>query len=170
MLVGINEGRAAGASLEHSHSQLVPFADVPPVPHAAAPRLTAAGCALCAALVSERARVVWQDDALVAFCPAWAQMAREVWIVPRGHVPRMPPEAGLAAAVAEIVGRLERTVASDVAWNMVLYEPPAGVTDSHWHAQVMPRTAVPAAVELGAGVWVDAVDPDAAAAELKLCD
>jgi UDPglucose--hexose-1-phosphate uridylyltransferase len=167
-LVGINEGRAAGASLEHSHSQLVPFADVPPLPAAAAPHLRAQGCALCAALESERSRVVWEDGALVAFCPAWAQFAREVWIAPTRHEPRTPAAAGLAACVAQIVRRLEGAVAPDIAWNMVLYEAPAGVADHHWHAQVMPRTAVAAAVELGAGVWVDSVDPNVAAAELRV--
>jgi len=52
LLAAINEGPAAGASLDHSHSQLVPFAEIPPAVAAEMPAF-AAPCALCAAAVGE---------------------------------------------------------------------------------------------------------------------
>ena len=38
---------------------------------------------------------------------------------------------------------------------------------THWHLELFPRTATLAGLELGAGVYVDTVAPERAAAELR---
>ena len=37
----------------------------------------------------------------------------------------------------------------------------------HWHLEVLPRLSVLAGIELGAGIYVNALPPDGAAANLR---
>jgi UDPglucose--hexose-1-phosphate uridylyltransferase len=48
----------------------------------------------------------------------------------------------------------------------VLHDEPDSA-DFHWHVELMPRLTVPASLELGTGLWLNVVDPDVAAAELR---
>ena len=70
----INEGRAAGASLAHSHSQLVWLPDDPPlVAQEGAVQAEGGDCVLCRMLGEERdqrIRVVDERDGLLLLCPS----------------------------------------------------------------------------------------------------
>jgi UDPglucose--hexose-1-phosphate uridylyltransferase len=162
LLVAINEGAAAGASLDHSHSQLVPFADPPPV---ALIEMEAflGGCPLC-----EPAQgIVREAEGLVTFCPPWSRMPYETWIAPTAHEPRAPLDAGLAEALADMAARFRRLLGAGLAWNAIVHDGPLTVdAPFHWHVELMPRLTVAAAIELGAGIWVNVVDPARAATEL----
>jgi len=167
LLAAINEGPAAGASLDHSHSQLVPFDHVPP---AAADELPAfAGeCALCAALRDEDGRTVRHADGLRTFAPRWSRFAYELWIVPDGHAGEPADTASLADALLHAARSLRAVLGEGLAWNAVLHARPLRGDDPfHWHVEIWPRLAVAASVELGAGIWVNIVDPDVAARELR---
>ena len=100
----VNEGPAAGASLDHSHSQVVPFAEIPPGVAAQAPAFGDA-CALCAALGIEDARTVRRADGLRTIAPAWSRFAYELWIAPDAHVAE-PGWGELATAIADAAQRL----------------------------------------------------------------
>ncbi|MGZ4481841.1 MAG: galactose-1-phosphate uridylyltransferase [Gaiellales bacterium] len=167
LLAAINQGAAAGASLEHSHSQLVPFAQLPPL---AATHLRAFehGCRLCDALAGESARTVRMADGLRTFCPSWSRVPYEVWLTPESHGPEPDDPRALAGALLDAAGRLERTLGSGAAWNAILHAAPLQDRPSyHWHVEILPRLTVQASVELGAGVWINVVDPDAATDELR---
>ena len=167
LLAAINEGPAAGASLDHSHSQLVPFDHVPP---AAADELPAfAGtCALCAALAGEQARTIRRADGLRTFAPAWGRFAYELWIAPEVHAGEPADPSALAAALLHAARSLRAVLGEGLAWNAVLHAAPLpGDEPFHWHVEIWPRLAVPASIELGAGIWVNIVDPDVAARELR---
>jgi UDPglucose--hexose-1-phosphate uridylyltransferase len=162
LLVAINEGAAAGASLEHSHSQLVPFPQPPPV---AALEMAAfsAGCALC----EPPEGVVREVGGLISFCPPWSRMPYETWITPTVHEARAPLDPVLAEALADMAGRYRRLLGEGVAWNAIVHDAPlTGDAPFHWHVELMPRLTVAAAIELGAGIWVNVVDPSRAATEL----
>jgi UDPglucose--hexose-1-phosphate uridylyltransferase len=165
LLAAINEGPAAGASLDHSHSQLVPFDIVPPAAADEVPAF-AGECALCAALREEDARTIRRADGLRTFAPRWSRFAYELWIAPDAHAAE-PGWEELATALADAVRRLRAVVGTDLAWNCVVYPAPAAVDRWHWHAEVWPRLTVVAAAELGAGLWINIVDPDIAAGELR---
>jgi UDPglucose--hexose-1-phosphate uridylyltransferase len=162
LLVAINEGAAAGASLDHSHSQLVPFADPPPV---ALIEMEAflGGCPLC-----EPAQgIVREAEGLVTFCPPWSRMPYETWIAPAAHEPRAPLDAELAKALADMAARYRRLLGAGLAWNAIVHDGPLTAdAPFHWHVELMPRLTVAAAIELGAGIWVNVVDPARAATEL----
>ena len=163
--VAVNEGPAAGASLDHSHSQIVPFRQVPPGVAVQAEAF-AGECALCAALGIEDARTVRRADGLRTIAPAWSRFAYELWIAPDAHASE-PGWGELVPALADAAARLRAVLGQDLAWNCVVYAAPAGNTNWHWHAEVWPRLTVVAAAELGAGVWINIVDPDEAAGELR---
>jgi UDPglucose--hexose-1-phosphate uridylyltransferase len=162
LLVAINEGAAAGASLDHSHSQLVPFDRAPPLIEREAAAFRD-GCPLCLPLDN----VVRRGEGLVTFCPAWSRLPYETWITPETHAATAPLDDAIATALADAVGRLRRLLGSDLAWNAVLHESsPASGAPFHWHVELLPRLTVQASVELGAGIWVNMVDPARAAGEL----
>jgi UDPglucose--hexose-1-phosphate uridylyltransferase len=163
--VAVNEGPAAGASLDHSHSQIVPFTERPPGVEAQEPAF-AGECALCAALGIEDARTVRRADGLRTIAPSWSRFAYELWIAPDGHVAE-PGWDELASAIADAARRLRTVLGVDLAWNCVVYAAPAATERWHWHAEVWPRLTVAAAAELGAGIWINIVDPDVAAEELR---
>ena len=86
-------------------------------------------------------------------------MPYETWIVPTSHAPR--------PAEAERWARRSGTLpggwgpCSATAWRgtrCCTTGRPAGGT-FHWHVELLPRLTVAAAVELGAGIWVNVVDP-----------
>jgi len=166
LLAAINEGPAAGASLDHSHSQLVPFDHVPPAVADELPAFAGA-CVLCAALAGEDGRTIRRADGLRTFAPAWSRFAYELWIVPEAHGGE-PDAPALAAALLHAARSLRATLGEGLAWNAVLHAPPLRGDDPfHWHVEIWPRLAVAASVELGAGIWVNIVDPDVAARELR---
>jgi UDPglucose--hexose-1-phosphate uridylyltransferase len=148
----LNEGHEAGASLPHSHSQL---AWLPvPAPAAAAER------GLPAVL-----EVVVRDG-VTAGCPVASRVPYELLIAP-SRAERNGLESDLLAPalrlLAELARRLQR-IRGDalVPLNAWLHDGP------HWHLEVFPRITRLAGLELGAGVYIDAVAPEDAAAALRL--
>jgi UDPglucose--hexose-1-phosphate uridylyltransferase len=161
VLASVNEGAAAGASLDHSHSQLVPFHVLPPriVQEAAAFR---AGCPLCPL----PGAIVHEQEGLVAFCPTFARVPFETWIAPKHHRSHAPMDAATGRALTATVTRLRVALGADLAWNALLHEGTPGDETFHWHIELWPRLTVAASIELGAGIWVNVVDPAVAAREL----
>lgn len=149
----INEGRAAGASLPHSHSQLVWLPEPPPAvaverPEALTELLSAA---------KEQRLVVSEADGVVAFCHPVGRLPYETLIVPAG-------DAALAAALRllrELVARL-RQAEGAVPWNAWLHHD-----SSAWHIELLPRLSVLAGLELGAGIYVNSLPPEQAAENLR---
>src|SRR6266542_3339685 len=92
----VNEGQAAGASLEHTHAQAYGLGFVPTVVARERERFNAhntrtmGGCLLCDLLQEEvrrRERVIAVDEEAVMIAPYAARMPYELQIVPRVHAP-----------------------------------------------------------------------------------
>ena len=94
-------------------------------------------------------------------------MPYETWIAPAHHEPVATLGSELTRALADAVRRLQSVFGEELAWNAVLHDAPAPGASFHWHMEILPRVTIPASVELGAGIWVNVVDPDRAAAELS---
>jgi UDPglucose--hexose-1-phosphate uridylyltransferase len=138
----INEGRAAGSSLPHSHSQLV-WLDAPP---------------------PEVAREEGRQPELVSELVVAAHGDLRAAVHPVGRLPYESVIAGepfeLEAALfllREVVARL-RAIEGPVPWNAWLHPG---------HLEIVPRLNVLAGVELGAGIYVNTVAPEDAAAALR---
>jgi UDPglucose--hexose-1-phosphate uridylyltransferase len=150
MFAFVNEGLEAGASLPHTHSQLAWLPGPPP------------------ALLSERGlpefEAVIEQNGLVAGCPRASRTPYEVQIAPGRSEPEGLRSDLLGSALrllADIVRRLHAVHERPIPYNAWLHE------GTHWHIEIVPRTTRLAGLELGAGVWINAVEPAEAARTLR---
>jgi UDPglucose--hexose-1-phosphate uridylyltransferase len=167
----VNEGREAGASLAHSHSQLVWLPEPPPV---ALVEWERAGgrCRLCEVIADERAsgtRVVLERDGLAVCSPYAARVPYELVIAPLACEADGLASARLPQALAllgEAVAAL-RALEGPAPLNAWLHTSPLDRERGHWHIELLPRLSVPAGLELGAGLLVNVLPPEDAAAALR---
>lgn len=147
----LNEGREAGSSLPHSHSQLAWL----PAP---APAMAAEHGLSPVIGVVER-------DGVSAGCPVASRVPYELLIAPsraEGNGLGSDLLAPALRLLAELVRRLQRIHRAElVPLNAWLHDGP------HWHLEVFPRTTTLAGLELGAGVYIDSVAPEDAAAAFR---
>ena len=156
----VNEGADAGSSLPHTHSQLVWLAEVPPV--VAVERAACAGdCPLCRR--PDEGLVIAERDG-VTLSAAWAgRLPYELLVAPAEHEadPWTSPRLGAALALAaDGLRRLGKVEGGPRPANLWLHD------SGHWHLEVLPRLTVMAGLELGAGVYVNTLAPEEAAARL----
>jgi UDPglucose--hexose-1-phosphate uridylyltransferase len=144
----INEGRAAGSSLPHSHSQLVWLREAPP---AVMTERTDA----VPELLAERDLEIAELGGMVAVAHRAGRLPYETLI---GGEP-FDLAAGLRL-LRDVVRRL-RTLEGAVPWNAWLHD------GARPHVELVPRLAVQAGIELGAGIAVNTVPPEDAAAALR---
>jgi UDPglucose--hexose-1-phosphate uridylyltransferase len=174
VLIIVNQGRTAGASLEHPHSQVFATAGRPDRVQAELDRLTGDACAACATVAAERdgPRLVGRTGELLTICP-WASASPfEALLLPAGHRPRFEeggPDGGTAMATAlrELLRRFRGVAGDHAPYNLVLHSAPPGVEDFHWHLHLFPRLTTYGGFELGTGVVINVVDPDRAAEALR---
>ena len=164
----MNEGRGAGASLLHTHSQLVWLEEEPPIVAEERREQGAVGdgCLLCRVLQDEldqRIRVVAQRAGLVLLCPFAGRQPFEMLVAAvecEADAFTSPRLGGALALLAEGLRRL-RLAAGSVSVNAWLHD------GGHWHLEVLPRTSVLAGLELGAGYYVNTLAPESAAGMLR---
>ncbi len=156
----LNEGREAGASLPHSHTQLAWTGAVPPA--VAAERTRAGDCGVCE-LVATGENVVAERDGIVVMAHPAGRLPYELLIAPREHDPDGFGDrlGGALALLADAIRRLHAALGGPVPLNAWLHD------GGHWHFEVLPRLTVMAGLELGAGIYVNAADPADAAAALR---
>lgn len=142
----INEGRLAGSSLPHSHSQLVVLQEVPP------PVVAENRGALDEVLRHDNLRVLERNGAVAVIHHAGASPYES--LVLGGSL------AALLGALRELIGRV-REAEGSFAWNAWLH-----ATEPE-HLHFVPRLTALAGVELGAGLYVNAVPPEQAAETLR---
>ncbi len=177
-----NVGAAAGASLEHTHSQLIV---TPIVPIAVQEEMTGSlefykyrgRCVFCDMIQQELAhekRVVVDLPGYVAFCPFASRFPFETWVLPKAHsshyenVPKNGVEE-LARIMKQVVTKIE--VALDrPAYNYIVHTGPFDSSELghyHWHIEIIPRLTRTAGFEWGTGFYINPVPPEEAAAFLR---
>ncbi len=162
-----NEGKKAGTSIVHSHSQLISLNTVPTEVTAkieAAKRFPS--CPYCDIIKTEAKghRHVHEDDTTVTFTPYASRFNFEVWIFPKNHYKTLRDFSDdemfdLAAAMKRVLKKLKDLNAN---FNMVMYYAPKG-EDLHFHIEFLPRIATWAGFELESGVTINVVSPEDAA-------
>ena len=146
----VNEGREAGASRDHTHSQLVWLGDAPPETQHGVER--------------ERWSVVSERDGLVLACPYVSRLPYELVLAPAepradAFADELLPSA--LVLLGEAVRRLQTVQEGAVPFNAWLHD------SDDWHVEVLPRTGTWAGIELGAGIYVNATPPEEAAKALQ---
>ena len=177
-----NVGAAAGASLEHLHSQLIAL---PIVPTNVLDEMGGAldffdqhGCCVyCDMIRRESAaeeRVVVETDHFLAFAPFASRFPMETWIVPKVHGAHYEEidDAGLdelARVMWRLIGKLE-SIFDQPAYNYIIHTAPFDTKKPghyHWHIEVMPSLTKIAGFEWGTGFHINPIPPEQAAAMLR---
>jgi len=180
-----NWGRVAGASLEHTHCQLIATPIVPAVIEeelaTAREHYDRTGeclyCAIVKAEAAEGVRVVERSDRFLVFCPYAARFPFETWIVPLAHSARfedieVAELADLARTLRCTIRRFElgfETFPYNLIWHTSPWTGDFGAY-YHWHLELVPRLATLAGFELGTGYYINPTAPEDAAMSLRECD
>jgi UDPglucose--hexose-1-phosphate uridylyltransferase len=168
--VFLNQGALAGASLQHSHAQLVAVPFAPPRLAARARAFAGAStCPICTELAAAGDRVVARGRGLAAWFPAVPSLSGAMRIAPEDHVSDWgtAPGAALGPLLRDMCAALTRAVGTSALNVWVHRPPPGGEPRYHWHAEVVVRLGTLAGLELGAGVLALTRDPLEMAARVR---
>jgi UDPglucose--hexose-1-phosphate uridylyltransferase len=177
-----NHGEAAGASLEHSHSQIIAL---PIIPILVKEELDGAKahfehkerCVYCDIIRQELhdgLRVIDENEDFVAIAPYAPRFPFETWLLPKVHDScfedaQKREYQNLSKLLKRVLRKMER-VLDQPAYNLVIHN--STVTDLyndyyHWHIEIMPKLSKVAGFEWGTGFYINPVTPEDAAHHLR---
>ncbi len=177
-----NVGAAAGASLEHIHSQLivtpiVPISVVEEIEGSHAFYRYRGRCVFCDMIEQELAfeqRIVFDSPGFVAFCPFAARFPFETWIVPTTHASHYETlSRGGADELARVIRRVMQKIEAALdrpAYNYIIHTAPfdtQALDHYHWHIEIIPRVTKTAGFEWGTGFYINPVPPEEAATFMR---
>jgi UDPglucose--hexose-1-phosphate uridylyltransferase len=181
-LIFKNQGEAAGASLEHSHSQLIA---TPIIPKRVIEEVEGASkyygykerCVFCDMIkqeISDNERVVIQNSSFVSFEPFAPRFPFETWLLPKKHNPSFEDMKEediplLASILQETLQRLAKAL-NNPPYNYIVHTSPVDSyvsSEYHWHIEIMPKLTRVAGFEWGTGFYINPTTPEDAATYLK---
>ncbi len=182
VLVFKNQGLAAGASLEHSHSQIIAL---PIVPKRVSEEIEGSKnyfqykdrCVFCDIIrqeLQQRNRLIIENQAFLSIAPFASRFPFETWILPKTHYPRFehmesPLYEQAAQILSETLQRLHQ-VLNDPPYNYILHTSSFSEIDNdhyHWHFEIMPKLTKVAGFEWGTGFYINPTPPEEAAQYLR---
>ena len=182
VMVFKNFGKAAGASLEHSHSQLIAL---PILPRMIVSELAGAlsyykykeRCIFCDIIrqeIQQDVRVVCQNDHFITITPFAPRTPFEMWILPKRHSSAYQKEDDfkftfLTDIFSETLRRLDACI-PNIPYNFVLHTQPlrsAEIEHFHWHFEIVPKLTSIAGFECGSGFYINPMPPEEAATYLR---
>jgi UDPglucose--hexose-1-phosphate uridylyltransferase len=189
ILVFKNEGRTAGASLSHPHSQLIA---TPVTPKRIREELLGAQhyyeykdrCIFCDIIREEaiqKERIVYENGGFISFCPFASRFPFEIWVIPKRHDPDYDSMENdeifsFADIMKTTLAKLSKAL-SGPHYNYVLHTGPVRWPrrgywttidyDFHWHVEIIPRLTNVAGFEWGTGFYINPTVPEEAAGYLQ---
>jgi UDPglucose--hexose-1-phosphate uridylyltransferase len=182
ILIFKNHGAAAGASLEHTHSQLIAL---PIVPKRVREEVNGAKnyfdlkerCVYCDIIHQERehgVRLILENKHFVINSPYAPRFPFEAHILPKVHdscfeEAQSNEYESLARITKDMVGRMEK-VLERPAYNLMIHTSPFGEERNdfyHWHIEIMPKLTKVAGFEWGTGFYINPTPPEEAAKFLR---
>lgn len=177
-----NFGVSAGATIEHSHSQIIALPMVPKsvleeIEGAEHYHLTHGRCVFCDILQQEhqdKERLVSASNGFVSFCPFAPRYAFETWVMPEIHQPNFIDldEQGindLAGHFSNTLNRMKRCL-SNPSYNFYLHTAPTHYGRPncyHWHIEIIPKLTRSIGFEWGTGLHIVPTFPHDAAKFLR---
>ena len=178
-----NAGREAGATIAHPHSQIIAIPVIPPdisrsLAGSAEYFRKHRRCVHCVMLdfeVQKNQRIIYRNQDFVVFCPYASRQAFEVRIFPRRHNPEFETISdrendAAAEALRVALVKLGRGL-KDPSYNFFIHTAPtadgAQAPHYHWHIEIVPKIAIWAGFEIGTGIEISTIRPEAAAAFLR---
>ena len=177
-----NCGEAAGATLEHPHSQLIAL---PVIPRRVIEKLDGAQayfnykrhCVFCDIIqqeLTDSRRLVARNDDFIAFEPFAPRFPFETHILPRNHLAVFEDTAdSLLVSLAEIMSIVFKKINKALGFppfNFMLHTAPFNkdVSDFyHWQFEIIPRLTKVAGFEWGSGFYINPTPPEQAAQYLR---
>jgi len=173
-----NRGVFAGASLDHSHSQIVGLPFVPQE-NSGLPEYyrQKSHCLLCEVMAQESAggdRLVFDSQHFALICPYAPRFPYETWIIPKRHSEHFGDiDAAEMKELAQLLKKFTAVIIDclhNPSYNLVINTAPVNVEHEegyHWYIEITPRLLVNAGVEIATGIYINPVAPELAAAMLK---
>lgn len=181
-LVFKNVRDKAGASMEHTHSQLIATPIVPLQVEQEIRRSEEyfdyrGRCLLCDMVMQEMAsgtRMVMDTPNFIAFEPFAARFPFETHVMPKRHMSHFEatddsllPE--LAKCLRTSISKIEAAL-NHPPYNYLIHTSPLNVRNLdhyHWHFEIIPRITRVAGFEWGSGFYINTVPPEQAASFLR---
>ncbi len=183
ILVFKNQGLAAGATVEHSHSQIIAL---PIVPKRAKEEIDGARkfydykerCIFCDIIqqeINQGVRLVNENQGFITICPYAPRFPFEVWILPKQHNHEYQSNSkemieNLALTLSDTLKRLNR-VLDTPPYNFILHTTPVNHIDTslyyHWHIEIIPKLTRVAGFEWGSGFYINPTPPEESARFLR---
>ncbi len=182
VMVFKNHGRAAGASLEHSHSQLVAL---PILPRMVTSELEGSlnyfkykdRCIYCDIIrqeIRQKVRMVCENDSFVSLSPFAPRTPFEMWVMPKKHNSSYSDMtehemSSLTSIFSETLRRLNACI-PNVPYNFVLHTQPLRsepLEHYHWHFEIVPKLTSIAGFEWGSGFYINSMPPEDTARYLR---
>ena len=176
-----NVGGAAGATLEHAHTQLIAMPVLPTVVQDEVTNCRRyarrhGGCIFCRMLADElaaRSRIIYEGGHFVALAPFASRSPFETWVIPKrheAHFDEHPAETfgDFAQVLCIVLSRLDKALEFP-AYNLLVHTSPFGekaAPEYHWHVEIIPSVTRVAGFEWGTGCYINPVAPESAAAYL----
>jgi len=177
-----NFGKAAGASLEHSHSQLVAL---PVLPRMVISELDGSlsyfkykdRCIFCDIIrqeIQQDVRLVCENEDFVTLTPFAPRTPFEMWIMPRRHNSSYEAQddqmlSSLTDIFSETLRRLDSCIPG-IPYNFVLHTQPLRsepLEHFHWHFEIVPKLTSIAGFEWGSGFYINPIPPEDACRYLR---
>jgi UDPglucose--hexose-1-phosphate uridylyltransferase len=177
-----NHGAAAGASLDHSHSQLIALPIVPrevrdEVDGAKAHHAAKERCVFCDIVrqeMDEGRRVIAENADMVALAPYAPRFPFETWILPKRHQAMFEDAArheyaSLARLLGDILRRMNRALLMP-PYNLLIHSAPLAEPAGeyfHWHVEIIPTLTKVAGFEWATGFYLNPTSPEEATQVLR---
>lgn len=177
-----NYGRAAGASVNHPHSQIItmPLIDIDlnkALSNAQKFQQDKQRCVYCLMNDWEKengSRIIFENEDFLALCPFASKVAFEIIITPKKHLSYFEKineeeKWRLAESFRTVFFALFKAL-NNPSYNFYLHTAPCDGQNYdyyHWHFTVLPKTSMPAGFEIGSQMEISVIEPEKAAAYLK---
>lgn len=173
-----NCGPDAGASILHSHWQII---GVPVIPCEQTNILNSAlkyyelngKCVICDILKHEqdkKIRVISENNHFMVFAPYASKMSYECIIASKKHIPSFGEfNDEMISELADIIKKIlsaVKTLRNGICYNICLEDTPKGY-DGHWYMKVLPRMGNPAGFEYGTNSYINPILPEEAAKYMR---
>lgn len=180
VLIYHNQGKLAGATIQHPHSQLVAL----PVVDPDISRSLAGSrdyyqkhkkCIHCAMLeweMKQKKRIVYQNENFITLVPFAPRASYETRIYPYPHCSRFEEmsderRASLADSLRDILKRIGKAL-NKPDYNFFIHSAPSSEGEHyHWHMEILPHVSTWAGLELGVGIEVVVFSPEESARDLR---
>ncbi len=182
VLIFKNQGIAAGASLEHTHSQIIAL---PIVPKRVVEEIEGSKryyaykdrCVYCDIIRQEqesKVRVINENRDFISISPFTPRFPFETWILPKSHDACF--EDLLKEEVEQLAFMLKDTlmridvVLNNPPYNYLIHNSPFHDKNGdcyHWHIEIIPKLTKVAGFEWGTGFYINPTPPEETAKYLR---